>query len=54
MSLRRELIPFPNNGAERKKQALASAVPEENKLSGMAWVRLYFFGQSLAQHVLRS
>lgn len=46
MSLRRELISFPNNGAERKKQALASAVPEENKLSEMMGVHFYFFGES--------
>lgn len=46
MSLRRELILFPNNGAERKKQALASAVPEENKLSGTTWAHFYFFGES--------
>lgn len=47
MGLRRELSSFPNNGAERKKQALASAVPEENKLSGTTWVRLYFFGDRM-------
>jgi len=46
VSLRGQLIQFPNNGAERKKKALARAVPEENKLSGTTWVPFYFFGES--------
>lgn len=45
MSLRKELISSPENGTEMKKQALASAVPEGNKLLGVAYMGSFLFLQ---------
>lgn len=46
MLLRRELISFPNNGAEREKPVSASAAAEEYKLAGRTWIRLIFFSEN--------
>lgn len=46
MLLRRELISFPNNGAEREKPVSASAAAEEYKLAGRTWICLIFFSEN--------